>query len=62
MVGSIDRVIQTSLKVKCLQEECDWTGCIMDYKVCREHGLVIHQCGEREYSREKNFKLLTILF
>ena len=36
MVGSIDRVIQTSLEVKCLQEECsDWIGCIKDYKVCR---------------------------
>ena len=36
MVRSIDKLIQTSLKVKCLQEECsDWTGCIKDYKVCR---------------------------
>ena len=36
MVRSIDRVIQTSLEVKCLQEECsDWTGRIKDYKVCR---------------------------
>ena len=32
-VGSLDRVIQTSLKVKCLQKECDWTGCIKDYDV-----------------------------
>ena len=35
MVGSMDRVIQTSLDVKCLQKECNWVGCIKDYKVCK---------------------------
>ena len=29
----MDRVIQTSLMVKCLQKECDWTGSIKDYEV-----------------------------
>ena len=34
LVRSIDRVIQTSLMVECLQEECnEWTGCILDYNV-----------------------------
>ena len=35
MVGSLDRVIQTSLDVKCLQKECNWVGCIKDFKVCK---------------------------
>ena len=32
-VKSIDRIIQTSIRVKCPQKECTWTGCIMDYQV-----------------------------
>ncbi|XP_066920613.1 TNF receptor-associated factor 6-like [Clytia hemisphaerica] len=37
-VKSIDRIIQTSIRVKCHQKQCTWVGCIMDYqqhdKIC----------------------------
>ncbi|XP_066925595.1 tripartite motif-containing protein 30A-like [Clytia hemisphaerica] len=32
-VRSTDRMIQTTLQVKCLQKKCQWVGCIMDYEV-----------------------------
>ncbi|XP_066922484.1 uncharacterized protein [Clytia hemisphaerica] len=31
-VRSTDRMIQTTLPIKCLQKNCVWTGCIMDYE------------------------------
>ncbi|XP_066927874.1 uncharacterized protein [Clytia hemisphaerica] len=31
-VKSTDRMIQTSLPIKCLQKDCDWVGCIQDYQ------------------------------
>ena len=32
-VKSIDRMILASLKIKCPQNQCSWTGCIQDYEV-----------------------------
>ena len=32
-VRSTDRMIQTTLQVKCLQKKCQWVGCIMDYEI-----------------------------
>ena len=43
LVRSLDRVIQTSLVVKCLQDKCNWTGCIMDYKVCQKKLIILYQ-------------------
>jgi len=31
-VKSIDKIILTSLKVKCIQTECSWVGCIQDFE------------------------------
>ena len=47
LVKSWDRFIQGKLVVKCLQKECDWTGCILDYEVCKANYIFFNVFQKR---------------
>ena len=37
------------MQIECLQNECDWTGCIMDYEVSVDYANPTQDAVQRRY-------------